>query len=304
MRRVLVPLDGTQPAASILSEAARLAGEGGEIILIRDPIGMVPTHTVSDQAREEAVRDALSSLESAAAPLRRNGLRVETHASAMIEPAQAIDVAARIYRADMVACTTTGAKPLGGALRGGVLWRALANSPVPVLVQHSDTPGSAPSTRGRELRILVPLDGSELAERALPLAGQLAHEWDAQIWLAHVVSSYPISGLPRTDIDPKAETDEGARQAAVRYLDGIATRLPGTTNSRVLFGSAAEQLNTAVSGWGITHVVMSSHGRTGLARMIMGSVADDLIRLLTCPVIVVPSHASAAPEDARDPTAR
>lgn len=288
MRRVLVPLDGTPLAASILPHAKQLAGEGGELILVRDPIGTVSGRIDLYQSEEEAVWGALASLETQAAQLRQEGVKVESHVLLMVDPAYAIDVAARIYHADMVACATHGRGPLGRVLRGSVVWRALADSPVPVLVRHSEAPSGYKSIFAPEPRILVPLDGSKSAELALPLAQQLMKEWNASLWLVHVVSSYPITGLPRTKIDLEAVSDAGARHTARHYLDEVAGRLTGKIRKHVLFGPVSEHLIAAVRTWNVTHVVMTSHGRTGLPRAVLGSVADDLIQHLGCPIIVIP----------------
>jgi nucleotide-binding universal stress UspA family protein len=290
VRRVLVPLDGTPLAASILPDAKQLAGAGGELILIRDPIGMASNRMILDQSEEEAVGDALASLETQAERLRAEGFRVESHALVMIDPAYAIDVAARIYHADMVACATHGKGPLGRVLRGGVVWRALADSPVPVLVRHFEAPSGYKPIFAQEPHILVPLDGSKTAEQALPLAQELMQEWNASLSLVHVVSSYPITGLPRTEIDPQAMNDEEADRAARQYLDEIAARLGGKIHKHVLFGPVSKHLIASVRAWGITHVVMTSHGRTGLSRVVLGSVADDLIHHVPCPILVIPLH--------------
>jgi nucleotide-binding universal stress UspA family protein len=79
VRRVLVPLDGTPLAASILPDAKKLAGAGGELILIRDPVDMVSGRMILNQSEEEAVGDALASLENEAERLRAEGVRVESH---------------------------------------------------------------------------------------------------------------------------------------------------------------------------------------------------------------------------------
>jgi len=296
MRRVLVLLDGTERAASILPEAKLLAGEGGDLILISDSIGMARDRAVFDHSEGDPVSDALASLETQAEHIRLEGIAVETHAFAVNDPAHAIDVAARVYHADIVVCTTHGRGPVGRALHGGVVWRALAHSPVPLLIRNVEASSGYPSIFEPEPRILVPLDGSTLAERALPLAKELMQEWNASTWLVHVVSTYPVTGFSRTAIDPNAVTSDHARDAAQRYLDEVAVGLDATTHQHVLFGAVTEHLVAAVRAWGITHVVMTSHGRTGLARVVLGSVADDLIQRLPCPIIIVPLHVSTASE--------
>jgi nucleotide-binding universal stress UspA family protein len=139
---------------------------------------------------------------------------------------------------------------------------------------------------------MVPLDGSALAEKALPLAHELAAEWAASIWLVHVISQYPVSGFPRTEIDREALTDEVARLSSQRYLDHVASGLGGDVYTHVLGGSPRDELATAASTWDITDIVISSHGRTGLPRVIVGSVADALIHHLELPIIVVPALAT------------
>jgi nucleotide-binding universal stress UspA family protein len=296
MRRVLVPLDGTKLAESILPEAQRLAGDGGVLILLRDPIDMVSDHARLDDTEDDATQDASASLELLAAPLRLTGMSVETHAVVRADPADAIDVAAHTYGADVVALGTHGRGPLGRMLHGDVVGHALAHSSVPVLVHHVEAPLGPSSNSEPQLRILVPLDGSPFAERAVPLASELADEWAASIWLVHVVSHYPVTGFPRTDIVPQAVTDGSARLAAEQYLGEVGARYGGTLHPHVLFGPVTEHLVAAVSAWDISHVVMTSHGRTGLSSVVLGSVASDLIQLSPCPLIIVPLHASIGGE--------
>jgi len=292
MRRVLVPLDGSPEAASILPEAKRLAGKDGELILLRDPIGSAWNGTRHGTDEAESVRQAVTDLEGYAEALRVQGASVETHALVMIDPAYAIDSAARVYHADMVACSTRGDGQLGRLVHGGVAWRALAGSSVPVLVRNAAPPSDYRSIFAPEPRIMVPLDGSQYAEKALDLAQELAAEWTSSIWLVHVVSHYPVTGLAHTDTDPASVTDEEARLSGRGYLDQVGKSLSVEVYKRVLFGPVAERLSAAARHWNIGHVVMTSHGRTGLRRTLLGSVADDLIRRLDCPIIVTPALAA------------
>jgi nucleotide-binding universal stress UspA family protein len=80
---------------------------------------------------------------------------------------------------------------------------------------------------------------------------------------------------------------------ALRYLRRMANGDP-KVQIAVQVGSVCDQLMSVVKNRGITDVVMASHGRTGLSRMILGSVADGLIHDLRCPVIVVPSLVGVA----------
>src|SRR5947209_2957202 len=113
MRRVLVPLDGTQFSNSILPEAQRLAGDGGVLILLRDPIDMVSDPGGVDDTEDDATQDALASLELVAEPLRLNGMSVETHAVVRADPADAIGMAAHTYGAAAYRGRATSPKARG-----------------------------------------------------------------------------------------------------------------------------------------------------------------------------------------------
>lgn len=260
MRRVLVPLDGSRLAESILPDARRLAGPSGQLVLMRDA-------TAADGEDAAGAEDYLERL---AQSLRSPDLSVETHTMTG-DPAVAIDVGAQAYRSDIIALATHGRSQAQRNWWGSVAWRAALRSPVPVLLRHAEQDGTQEEAV-TERRIMVPLDGSDLAEKALPLAGDLAREWDAQLWLVRVISS-------------AEDEPEVARQ----YLGRVAEHQGGDAHDEVLVGPAVESLAGAVNRLGITDVVMTSHGRTGVSRAIVGEVADNLIQRLHCPVMVIPS---------------
>jgi nucleotide-binding universal stress UspA family protein len=151
-----------------------------------------------------------------------------------------------------------------------------------------------------ERRILVPLDGSKFAEKALPLAQQLAGEWNAEIWLASVVFTMAEapSGAKLNPTWVPYEEIEPQKREAEAYLREVAAKLQGQVHTQVLLGSPVDELVAAAEAWGISDVVLASHGQTGLSRVILGSVADALIHHLDLPIIVVPAHASQPAETA------
>jgi nucleotide-binding universal stress UspA family protein len=242
--------------------------------------------------RHRALDRAATYLRDVASDLRAGGVGVEAHAVSMGDPAYAIEEAARMYRADAVACATHGRGVLGRLLWGSVARRVLVHSAVPVLLRHvedGEEPVLPPEPETR--RILVPLDRSAEAEAALPLASALAARWNAAIRLVHVIPnprpmSLPESGSGNADL---SHHDTGAAPKALAYLKRLAMGLPAQAEVRILSGPVVDRLVVAGTEWEITDVVMTSHGRTGLARVILGSVADGLIQRLYCPVIVTPS---------------
>jgi nucleotide-binding universal stress UspA family protein len=290
MRRILVPLDGTDLAAAILPDAARLAGPGGIIVLIRDVLSDVADIDRTAEQEETPVEEAERYLAGLAGALCAQGYTVETQVFVMDGPVQAIEEAIRLFTPDMVACATHGRAGISRLLHGSVTWQALSHSTVPMLLRHVD--GHEVPDESERRFILVPLDGSKLAEAALPLAEQLALEWDADLLLARVVPwSYSLA----------ADSHGQEVREAQAYLESIPAYryegLPGHVRSVrlcVLTGVPIDALAALIADRNVTDLILASHGRTGLSRLTAGSVTDGLIHRVHCPAIVVPAWAAAA----------
>lgn len=146
--------------------------------------------------------------------------------------------------------------------------------------------------------ILVPLDGSALAERALTVAASLAARMKSELRLVHVYRVRVIDELPVYGL-----TGDAARNAAEAFVHAAADRVRsaqgGTVTGEVLEGSPAGAIVAHASAVGADLIVMSSHGRTGASRFWLGSVADTVIRSATVPVLMVRGDDSASPAGAR-----
>ncbi|MFL5341302.1 MAG: universal stress protein [Gemmataceae bacterium] len=135
--------------------------------------------------------------------------------------------------------------------------------------------------------ILVPLDGSEFSEQALPLAAELARRCDAALHLVKVhtlvIAGDAVAHYTALDIEPAPEI--------AAYLDGVAARLKGgqpiKITTGVLEGGISEAQETAIGNLHVDLVVMTSHGRGGLSRAWLGSVADELVRHAAAPVLLL-----------------
>ncbi|HEY7294030.1 MAG TPA: universal stress protein [Dehalococcoidia bacterium] len=144
-----------------------------------------------------------------------------------------------------------------------------------------------------EALILVPLDGSELAEAALPYAAALAGAYGARLSLLGVVQHEPASGafgLPPQEWLPV----EQAQQRQLRaYLRATAKRLGASLVAGVhtQSGDPVERILRAARRRDVRATVMATHGRGGFKRLILGSVADKVMRLATGPVLLVGSGA-------------
>jgi nucleotide-binding universal stress UspA family protein len=148
--------------------------------------------------------------------------------------------------------------------------------------------------------ILVPLDGSEAAERALPTALELATRHHAELRLATVHHLPPAAFVPEMPAAAFAEVDRAAREEAGRYLNAKLLELAGeqrvTTCEALLEGEPAGAL--AEYARGVDLIVMTTHGRGGLSRLWLGSVADRLVRLTDRPVLLIPAGETPPDPDA------
>ena len=141
--------------------------------------------------------------------------------------------------------------------------------------------------------ILVPLDGSELAERALPLAVSIARATQASVTLARVIQTSAWGGPRMGDIiAPQVITEilEDEAREARRYLDGVAERLRArqvaVASTILAHGEPGTALLEAERTAGADLVVMATHGRTGFGRATLGSVADHVLRKGQAPVLL------------------
>lgn len=142
-------------------------------------------------------------------------------------------------------------------------------------------------------RIVVPLDGSEIAETALPLATTLARALGVDMELVHV------HGVTYGGEDDAVETE--VVDAARKYLDekGAALESEAGVSSRrtLLEGVVASELAKHLEGSGRGIVVMTTHGRSGLSRLWLGSTAETLVRTSPWPVLLIrPDEEQEAPQ--------
>ena len=223
--------------------------------------------------------------------MRADGL--DAHATLRFDdPEDGIALMATLENVDLVV--------LAPHLRGGmealrhpsVTARMLTRAPAPLLI----FPDAMPSIGAKSLLadpkscILVPLDGSERAEAALPLAMELARHCDRELLLvrASAPPNYPTA--PELYI-PSGDSASAYRQEAERYLKDVATHVRDAglhARTLVLAGPPEAELTTLLASEPIGVVILCTHGRTGAARLLFGSVARHLIYHATTPLIVLP----------------
>jgi nucleotide-binding universal stress UspA family protein len=136
-------------------------------------------------------------------------------------------------------------------------------------------------------RILVPLDGSHLAAGVLPHVQELAKSIGAEVVLLRVAFAHIFPGA-----DP-IETQVTAVQEAETYVVERAKALQDSgvrAEGKVRYGDPAEEILDHVSWDHIDLIAMATHGRTGLKRVVLGSVAEHVLRRATVPMLLVRVH--------------
>jgi nucleotide-binding universal stress UspA family protein len=144
--------------------------------------------------------------------------------------------------------------------------------------------------------LLVPLDGSDLSKRAIPVAAGLARRAGAELRLVHVHSPFPadpihIAGLPILDEHLRPLRREHEQVYLDRAGRALGAGVPVST--ALLDGPVAASLGTYAVHGGVGLIVMATHGRSGLERAWLGSVAEDMVRTSSVPLLLIrpePGH--------------
>jgi nucleotide-binding universal stress UspA family protein len=146
-------------------------------------------------------------------------------------------------------------------------------------------------------RILAPTDFSDFSKQALKSALELAQAFDAKLLLLHVVDlpPYPVEGLVPSSLGGNL-LDDLERQASSE-LAGVLPEAQGgavDVGRRVIIGTPYRKIVEVAEEEQSDMIVMATHGRTGLSHLVMGSVAEKVVRTATCPVLTIrPASPSA-----------
>ena len=140
-------------------------------------------------------------------------------------------------------------------------------------------------------KILVPLDGSRAAEAALEQASYLASIDHGNVHLVHAMTDSRLTEDPSIRLDVEERREMQDRTQAASYVDGIKARLQAqgvSCESHILdAGNPAQQILEFAASQSIDLIVLTSHGRSGLSRFLLGSIAEKVMRHASCLVLVV-----------------
>jgi nucleotide-binding universal stress UspA family protein len=294
IRSLLVPLDGSpfgEQALPLAREVARRCHAAVQLAHVHVPVTDAcggPAMATDLQLEQELRDQEREYLEGVARGLAREGT---TARPALLEGpvVEALHEQALAAGADLVVMTTHGRGPLSRFWLGSVSDQLLRRLPVPLLLvrPHESAAPAAPR------HVLVPLDGSEQAEQVLGPALELARLLGADLTLLRAVEPVVLpdrhlAGNAAGGIDP--DLLRGLEEGARAYLGRVAASLRGLAPrlaTRVAVNRrAADAILEEAGGHGNTLVALVTHGRAGLSRVVLGSVADKVIRGSAGPVLV------------------
>ena len=286
--RILVPIDFSGPSDAALEYARLFAHAWGSALHLLHVTAehLTPPHGESAGHPEPAalrqIRDRLTDDDRR----RRLAIRVLERA----EPAEAILGYARATDIDLIVMGTHGRTGVAHLLMGSVAETVVRSAPCPVLTVRQAPRVTAPFTR-----ILVPTDFSGPSDAALDCARALQMKFGASIHLLHVLADEQLAGPFGAEVfvaeAPETRTAR-LRDARERLSHRVsaADREQGRVTSEILFGPTASTIVHYAGDNGYDLILMGTHGRTGLAHLLMGSVAERVIRSAACPVITTHSE--------------
>lgn len=214
------------------------------------------------------------------------------------KPADEILRAAGENGCDLIVMGTSGRKGLQRLLYGSVAEAVLRGAHCTVLVRNAC--GRSPESD--QIRtVLCPTDFSEASDEALRVARLVARDQGARlIVLAVVPIDTNVAEVPTLYTDTKPYQD--ALHEISRRLDGLDLKFP--IEARVVVGTPAFEIVRGSEDDHCDLIVMGSHGRTGLGRFLLGSVAESVLRDAGRPVVVVKAPKASPRESAGDSTAK
>jgi len=311
LQTILVPLDGSPLAETALEPAILLAKRfNAELLLV---------HTLYPDEPTKDMADPQSYLEAVAKHLRSEGVTARL-SLLPTEPAEGIADEAEVSQVDLILMATHGRKGLDALLHPSVTWQVLRQGNAPILAfkcDSQDDPATSVKCLPRfmtdpQAPILVPLDGSRQSESVVPLAQTLAQAFGNALVLVSA-QEQPLSIYPAGaawgpvgmggDSLLVAQATELAEKEAKSYLESKRSKLTGA-GTRVLIevgpGPAATLIEDVARQHHAGLIVMASHGRGWLGRLVLGSVAQKVLRDVEMPVLLVrrlpPSDAEHAPD--------
>jgi len=289
--KILVPLDGSSAAEIALPYAEEIAAKQGAEIILASVSELTAVET--DHLYRSYLEGIAGQVES---QLKDWGAKAETKVKSEVllgTPASEILRYADENDVSLIIMASRGRSSRGPWLLGNIAAKVLRATGKPVLLIRAPADKAALQQKSLVRRILVPLDGSKLGEVAIPQAEALVQVLGAELILFQAfVTPISVGGYERYSVPPTAfkEREEQIRASAMDYLDSLGKVFQEKglkTLSVVREGSAPEQILKYAETNGIDLIAMSTHGRSGIGRWVLGSVTDKVLHAGDMAVLTV-----------------
>jgi nucleotide-binding universal stress UspA family protein len=290
---IIVPLDGSENAEAALPYVRAIGGPAGEVTLLEVTPPASNVRNIfgkeigsAQQVQQGYEKVAQEHLDRAAARLGDQA-RVRREV-AVGDPAEQILRVASEQGAGLIAMTSQGRGAWGPWALGSTIDRVVRAARQPVLVVHPRAAATGTAGGNVVTGLLVPIDGSDEAARALPVAAALARALAVPVRVVRAVSAAAVTppGQSAYDQEALAAQRTEAQRGVQTAVDGLrATGVEAT--AEVLTGEPVATVISAADPGDL--IVVTSHGQTGSGRWVLGGVADKLVRAGTTPAVLVPS---------------
>jgi nucleotide-binding universal stress UspA family protein len=299
-KKMLIPLDGSELAEIVLSYATELTGRldlDVSLLHICEPTGSDSQFMCRSYIERvaEKVRDGFKEAQPSTAP--SSGLKkIEVTGNVVTgHPAEEIIRFAKDDNVDFILMATHGRSGIRRWAMGSVADKVLRASPVPIWLVRSAIPEENIHDKWNNRTLLVPLDGSELAETVLPHVESLAKQREKEtmkiVILRVAEDPFITADYPFTDWQEHVNRiKEHFKQGAETYLEKTQQRLNESglnVDFKVLQGDPADQIIKYAHENLPNLVIMATHGRSGIRRWEYGSVADKVLHGVSSPVFLV-----------------
>jgi nucleotide-binding universal stress UspA family protein len=293
-KRILVPLDGSRLAESVLPMAAYFAEKFGATILLLHAIEQDARTTVHGERHLAEPHEAEAYLSEIAARLTRPTVNVTKH----VHTVKQADVARCIidhsieYETDLVVLSAHGRGGWRDMIVGNIAQQVIAGGTAPVLFEKSEKAGNASYACQT---ILLPLDGTPHHEPALPVAKEIARACNASLRLVNVVPTVSTLSAERAGAgmllpNAMAEILELAQRGAVEYLQGVVKQLSADgvqVSAEVARGEPAPAILEAEQRASADLIVLATHGHSAAGAFWSGSVTPRILSQARAPVLLV-----------------
>lgn len=293
LQKILVPLDGSGEAESVLPYLRDLAPRFESHVYILG-VGIGEKTRRVNQLLEDYIKETAGNLQG-------DNIKAEPVVLYGNAADKILDYTSE-KKIDMIIMATHGRSGITRWWMGSIAEKVISESTAPVLLVRSKRPSKAGAAGKVNVlhKILAPLDGSDTGESALSYAETLAINAQASVELLQIVSppstvESSLIGGPDWRNFLKAMHDAGEN-----YLKIINSRLSDKgvkSTYKVVTGDPADKIVEYVEENKISLIAMSTHGRTGLARWVLGSVTDKVLHGARIPILLVrPSKMVAPPK--------